>query len=62
MEWFKESLSDAIEDFEDGDGDEGIPLVPIMDYAQEAMENNEFREMLKAFGISEPFDSQVSNF
>lgn len=60
MEWLKESLSDAIEDFEDGDI-EGIPLVPIMDYAQEAMENVEFQEMLKAFGICEPFDEQVSS-
>lgn len=30
-----------------------------MDYAQEAMENNEFQAMLKAFGICEPFDEQV---
>lgn len=32
-----------------------------MDYAQEAVENIEFQEMLKAFGICEPFDEQVSN-
>lgn len=58
LNWLKESLSDAIEDFEDG-SNEGIPLVPIMDYAQQAMENGEFQEMLKAFGICEPFDEQV---
>lgn len=66
LDWLKESLSDAIEDFEDyddgGGQDEGIPLVPIMDYAQEAMGNGEFQEMLKAFGICEPFDEQVSNW
>ncbi|XP_018561954.1 protein timeless homolog [Anoplophora glabripennis] len=55
--WFKESLSDAIEDFEDG-SNEGIPLVPIMDYAEAAMENVEFQRMLKAFGICQPFDEQ----
>lgn len=59
MDWLKESLSDAIEDFENGNN-EGIPLVPIMDYAQEAIENSEFQEMLKAFAICEPFDEQVS--
>lgn len=59
MEWLKECISDAIEDFGDEDFD-GIPLVPIMDYAQSAMENEDFKNMLKGFGICEPFDEQVS--
>ncbi|KAJ3665894.1 hypothetical protein Zmor_001358 [Zophobas morio] len=59
VEWLKESLADAIEDFEDDDSCEGIPLVPIMDYAVNAMENADFQETLKALGIVEPFDEQV---
>lgn len=58
LEWVKESLYDAIEDFEDGN-DEGIPLVPIMDYAVNAMESNEFQQMLEALGLCKPFDEQV---
>ncbi|KAJ8921930.1 hypothetical protein NQ315_008564, partial [Exocentrus adspersus] len=57
LDWFKDSLSDAIEDFRDGN-DEGLPLVPIMDYAHAAMENVVFQQMLKAFGVTEPFDEQ----
>ncbi|KAG5899963.1 hypothetical protein JTB14_034534 [Gonioctena quinquepunctata] len=57
LDWLKDSISDAIEDYEDGTG-EGIPLVPIMDYATEAMENDKFKSLLKALGISEPFDEQ----
>lgn len=59
LEWLKDSFSDAVEDFENDDGCEGIPLVPIMDYAVNAMENADFIETLKALGIAEPFDEQV---
>ncbi|KAL3279148.1 hypothetical protein HHI36_016662 [Cryptolaemus montrouzieri] len=57
LEWLKESFSDAIEDFDD-DTDEGIPLVPIMDYAVNAMDNNDFQNFLLGLGISKPFDEQ----
>ncbi|CAH0554108.1 unnamed protein product [Brassicogethes aeneus] len=59
LEWLKESISDAIEDYDDDDN-EGIPLVPIMDYAVTAMENAEFQNLLKSFGVLEPFDEQES--
>ncbi|EEZ99220.1 protein timeless homolog isoform X1 [Tribolium castaneum] len=58
LEWLKDSFSDAVEDFENDDGCEGIPLVPIMDYAVNAMENADFIETLKALGVAEPFDEQ----
>nr|XP_023016006.1 protein timeless homolog [Leptinotarsa decemlineata] len=57
LEWLKDSLSDAIEDYEDGN-DVGIPLVPIMDYAVAAMEHEAFQKLLKGFGVSEPFVEQ----
>ncbi|KAF7271216.1 hypothetical protein GWI33_015878 [Rhynchophorus ferrugineus] len=57
LEWLKESLSDAIEDYE-VENNEGIPLVPVMDYAETAMENADFQQMLKGIGISPPFDEQ----
>lgn len=58
LDWLKESISDAIEDFED-DTEEGIPLVPIMDYSISAMENTYFQDMLQAMGISKPSNEQV---
>jgi hypothetical protein len=47
-----------VEDFENDDNCESIPLVPIMDYAVDAMENADFQETLRALGIAEPFDEQ----
>lgn len=61
LEWLKESLGDAIEDYEVGNN-EGIPLVPVMDYAETAMENVEFQQLLRALGVCPPFDEQVSIF
>lgn len=60
LNWVRESIGDAIEDFEDGN-DEGIPLVPIMDYAMNAMESSEFQQMLLALGLCSPTDEQVEN-
>ncbi|XP_045461506.1 protein timeless homolog isoform X2 [Harmonia axyridis] len=57
LDWLKESFSDAIEDF-DEEADEGIPLVPIMDYSVTAMENPDFQNMLQAMGISKPSNEQ----
>lgn len=57
LEWLKESLSDAIEDYE-VENNEGIPLVPVMDYAETAMENPEFQRMLRMLGVCPPFDEQ----
>ncbi|KAH1028591.1 hypothetical protein HUJ05_001932 [Dendroctonus ponderosae] len=57
LEWLKESLGDAGEDYEVGNN-EGIPLVPVMDYAETAMENVEFQQLLKALGVCSPFDEQ----
>lgn len=61
LEWLKESFSDAIEDFDDDETTEGIPLVPIMDYAVNAMENKDFLDALKSLGICSPSDEQVSS-
>ncbi|CAH1127073.1 unnamed protein product [Ceutorhynchus assimilis] len=60
LEWLKESLGDAIEDYETENDGEGIPLVPVMDYAEAAMENDEFLQLLKAFGVCPPFEEQES--
>lgn len=58
LEWLNESLTDAIEDYGTGDN-EGIPLVPISDYAMTAMENPDFQNLLRALGIDEPSSEQV---
>ncbi|ENN80215.1 hypothetical protein YQE_03356, partial [Dendroctonus ponderosae] len=61
LEWLKESLGDAGEDYEVGNN-EGIPLVPVMDYAETAMENVEFQQLLKALGVCSPFDEQLNGY
>lgn len=59
LRWLRDSLVDAIEDLEDDESAGNIPLVPIMDYAFDAMENPYFQETLKGIGIDKPVDEQV---
>lgn len=61
LEWIKESIEDVVDELEnDPDGDEeGVPLVPIMESAITAMENEEFLKLIRAFDIEEPADEQV---
>nr|XP_022919507.1 protein timeless homolog [Onthophagus taurus] len=61
VQWLRESFEDVAEDVEDDnldDDDIGIPIVPILDCAISAMENLKFLELLKGFGVKEPFDEQ----
>lgn len=63
LEWIRESFSDAAEDMENDPSDDdesGVPIVPILDCAIQAMENPLFQKLLKAFGIQRPFDEQES--
>lgn len=65
LEWIKESFSDAIEDLEDdqdGNDADGVPIVPILDCAVAAMDDDGFLKLLRAFGAQEPFDEQVIIF
>ena len=41
------------------DDDESIPLVPLLDEQEEAMDNSAFRAILRAVGIKPPANEQV---
>jgi timeless len=63
LEWIIESINEAADDFEEvsDDPDDGIPIVPIMDFQTEAMQNEQFRKLLLAVGIQAP-EKTVSFF
>lgn len=64
LEWIKECIDDLVDDLEndpDDDG-EGVPIVPIMESAVSAMDNNDFLKLLQAFGFHEPSDEQVGSY
>lgn len=62
LEWFREALEDVAEDLqdEDVDQDDAIPLVPITGDQREAVENAEFKALLREFGMQEPLAEMVS--
>lgn len=63
LEWLAEAFEDVSEDLqdEDVDQDDAIPLVPITVDQREAMENEEFKRLLREFGMQEPLEAMVRN-
>lgn len=63
LEWLAEAFEDVSEDLqdEDVDQDDAIPLVPIAADQREAMENEEFKLLLREFGMQEPLEAMVRN-
>lgn len=63
LEWLREAFEDISEDLqdEDVDQDDAIPLVPIMADQREAVENDEFKTLLRELGMQEPLEAMVSN-
>ena len=65
LQWLKESLEEAAEDLESdptAEDVDGVPLVPVGDDAQLAMDSPIFQRLLQALGIVPPFDEQVNSF
>lgn len=62
VEWLVESFSEACEDYEGGseDPDDGVPLVPIMPLQRDALENPQFRDLLKELGLAAPNENVSS--
>lgn len=61
--WLKESFEDAAGDLEKDPTSEdvdGVPLVPVGDDADSAMESPIFQRLLQALGVVPPFDEQES--
>lgn len=61
LEWIKECIDDLVDDMENDpdDNGEGIPIVPILESAVNAIDNDDFLKLLRAFGFQEPSDEQV---
>lgn len=64
LEWLKEAFEDVAEDLQDADVDQedAIPLVPIMADQRAAIENAEFKTLLREFGMQEPLEEMVRIF
>ncbi|KAK3920837.1 Protein timeless-like protein [Frankliniella fusca] len=61
LQWLKDSLDEAAEDLEKDPTSEdvdGVPLVPVGNDADAAMESPIFQRLLQALGILPPFDEQ----
>ncbi|XP_056642812.1 protein timeless homolog [Diorhabda sublineata] len=56
VDWLNESIFDVIEDFEENHG--GIPLVPLSNMVENAMENDTFQKLLSSLGFAKPVDEQ----
>lgn len=52
-------LSETLEDREDGEGDEAIPLVPLTDISNDAMEDHTFLKFIAKLGLAPPANEQV---
>lgn len=63
FDWLQESLNDAAEDADDiddlSDPSDGVPLVPFSMNQREAMDNPQFKKLLKTLGLQEPIKEMV---
>ncbi len=58
-----ECLSETLEDREDGEGDEeSIPIVPLTDISNDAMEDHTFLKFIAKLGLAPPASEQVRLF
>lgn len=62
LAWLAECLSEALEDREDGECDEAIPLVPLTDCAIASMEDHTFLKFIAKVGLAPPANEQVCFF
>lgn len=62
LAWLVECLTETLEDREDGDVDEAIPLVPLTDCAIASMEDHTFLKFIAKVGLAPPANEQVCLF
>ncbi|XP_052126386.1 protein timeless homolog [Frankliniella occidentalis] len=63
LQWLKDSFDEAAEDLEKDPSSEdvdGVPLVPVGEDADSAMDSPIFQRLLQALGVLPPFDEQES--
>ncbi|KZS05201.1 putative TIMEOUT/TIM-2 protein [Daphnia magna] len=58
LAWLAECLSEALEDRDDGECDEAIPLVPLTDCAIASMEDHTFLKFIAKVGLAPPANEQ----
>lgn len=62
LQWLKQSFEEAAVDLESdptAEDVDGVPLVPVGDDAESAMDSPIFQRLLQALGVVPPFDEQV---
>lgn len=62
LNWLAETLTEAADDLENAGSiemDEGIPIVPLLDYCEAAFEDETFKKLLVCLGMLEATDEQV---
>lgn len=61
IEWLTESFTEACADYEEDseDPDDGVPVVPVMQAQREALENPQFKELLKELGLEAPAENEA---
>ncbi|KAJ9574814.1 hypothetical protein L9F63_008013, partial [Diploptera punctata] len=58
LQWLCSCLEEVADDRETDGDEENIPLLPLTEETMTAMDNSQFQELLRATGISPPFDEQ----
>lgn len=60
MAWIRECLTDVANDREQDNDTEPIPVVPLTEETENAMDNTAFQKLLKKLGVTPPADEQVN--
>ncbi len=59
MTWIQSNLQEVADDREQDNDTEPIPVVPMTEETEDAMDNTEFQKLLKKLGVQRPVDEQV---
>ena len=60
MIWIQRSLQEVADDREADQDEEPIPVVPMTEETENAMDNTAFQKLLKKLGVTPPANEQVT--
>lgn len=58
IKWIRSAIISVAEDREEEDDDEAIPIVPLTETQEDAMEDKDFKQLLKRIGAKQPANEQ----
>ena len=59
--WIQRSMQEGADDREADQDEEPIPVVPMTEETENAMDNTVFQKLLKKLGVTPPANEQVRN-